>query len=144
MIKKIVFTILTILWMFIIFHFSNQKALDSTNNSQSFVRNTIVNVYKLFDSDASDEKLNKIVEAFDVPVRKTAHFIEYFILGMLILFMFKSYEIKNLYLMILVCFLYAISDEVHQLFIVGRSGSFIDVILDTLGSSLAILFFNRN
>lgn len=142
--SRIVFTLLTILWMFVIFHFSNQKAVDSTNNSQSFVRNTIVNVYKLFDSNASEEKLDEIVEIFDVPVRKIAHFIEYFILGVLVLFMFKSYGINNLYIMVLLCFLYATSDEIHQLFIIDRSGSFIDVILDTLGSSCAIFFFNRN
>lgn len=30
-------------------------------------------------------------------------------------------------------FLYAVSDEIHQLFVFGRSGNIPDVIIDTLG-----------
>jgi VanZ family protein len=45
--------------------------------------------------------------------------------------------------MILLCFLYASSDEIHQLFVPGRSGSFIDILLDTFGSSCAIVFLER-
>ena len=141
--RKIVLTILTILWMVTIFMFSNQKSYDSTNKSQSFVRSTIVNVYKLFDRNASDEKLESIVETFDVPVRKCAHFLEYFILGVLVFFTLNSYGIKNKYIMIMLCFLYASSDEIHQLFVLGRSGSLIDVLLDTLGSSCAIVILDR-
>ncbi len=123
--------------------FSNQKSYDSTNKSQSFIKNTIINVYKIFDSNASEEKLQSIVDTFDVPVRKCAHFLEYFILGVLVFFTLNSYGIKNIYIMILLCFLYASSDEIHQLFVPGRSGSFIDILLDTFGSSCAIVFLER-
>ena len=143
MIKKIIFTFLLVLWMVIIFMFSNQKSVASTEKSKSFVRSTIITIYKLFDSNASDEKLEEIVETFDVPVRKIAHFTEYFILGILVLFTFKSYNIKDIYLMILFCFLYACSDEIHQLFVPGRSGNFIDIIIDSLGSISSILIVNR-
>lgn len=141
--KRIIFTILSILWMGVIFSFSSKEAVESSKDSRSFITSTIVNVYKLFDSDASDEEIDKIVEVFDTPVRKLAHFTEYFILGILILLSFKSYGIQNIYLMILFCFLYAVSDEVHQLFVVGRYCSFFDVIVDSLGSSAAILIFRK-
>ena len=39
------------------------------------------------------------------------------------------------------CFLYACSDEVHQLFVPGRSGNIIDVGIDSIGSYFGILFF---
>lgn len=141
--KRIIFTILSILWMGVIFSFSSKEAVESSKDSRSFITSTIVNVYKLFDSDASDEEIDNIVEVFDTPVRKLAHFTEYFILGILILLSFKSYGIQNIYLMILFCFLYAVSDEVHQLFVVGRYCSFFDVIVDSLGSSAAILIFRK-
>lgn len=141
--KRIIFTILSILWMGIIFCFSSKEAVESSKDSRSFITSTIVNIYKLFDSDASDEKINEIVEIFNTPVRKLAHFTEYFVLGLLILLTFKAYGIYNIYLIILFCFLYAVSDEVHQLFVVGRYCSFFDVIVDTLGSSFAILFFRK-
>ena len=31
------------------------------------------------------------------------------------------------------CFIYACTDEFHQLFIAGRSGEFMDVMIDTMG-----------
>lgn len=39
---------------------------------------------------------------------------------------------------LLICVLYAISDEVHQKFIPGRSGEVRDVIIDTAGASVGI------
>ena len=35
-----------------------------------------------------------------------------------------------------ICFLYACTDEYHQLFIEGRAGQFTDVLIDTAGASL--------
>ncbi len=140
--KKVIFTSLTIIWMLIIFMFSNQKSVTSTENSQSLIRNTIVNIYKLFDRDASQEKLDKIVQTFDVPVRKLCHFTEYFILGILVLLMLKSYNINNIYLTILICFIYSCTDEIHQLFVPGRSGNIIDILIDTSGSIFFIILYN--
>ncbi len=129
--------------MGVIFGFSSREATISSKDSRSFITSTIVKIYKIFDSDASEEKINNIVEVFNAPVRKLAHFTEYFILGLLITLTFKSYGIQNIYLMILFCFLYAVSDEVHQLFVVGRYCSFFDVIVDTFGSSTAVAFFRK-
>ncbi len=139
--KKVILTILTIIWMLIIFMFSNQKSTVSTNNSQSLIKNTIVNIYKLFNQNATQEEIDNVVNTFDLPVRKLCHFTEYFILGILVLFTLKAYQINNLYITILICFIYACSDEFHQLFVDGRSGEVKDVILDTLGSvSFVILY----
>lgn len=140
--KRVIFTLLTIIWMLIIFMFSNQKSVTSTENSQSLIRNTIVNIYKLFDKDASQEKLDEIVQTFDVPVRKLCHFTEYFILGILVLLMLKSYNINNIYLTILICFVYSCTDEFHQLFVPGRSGNIIDIIIDTSGSIFFTILYN--
>ena len=141
--KKKVLTTITIIWMIIIFIFSNQPASASSNSSNSLIKNTIVRVYKLFNSNASEEDVAKIVEKYNYPVRKTAHFLEYLILGVLVLFTMKAYNIKNIYIMLLICFLYACTDEFHQLFIEGRSGNIKDVLIDTLGSLTGILFFHK-
>ena len=73
-------------------------------------------------------------------VRKTAHFTEYAILGALfylnlIQFPKLNSRIKKLLLPILFSFLYAITDEIHQIFVPGRSAQFRDVLIDTLGAS---------
>ena len=77
-------------------------------------------------------------------VRKTAHFTEYAILGALfylnlIQFPKLNSHIKKLLLPILFSYLYAITDELHQVFIPGRSAQFRDVLIDTLGASFGAI-----
>ena len=45
---------------------------------------------------------------------------------------------KTLFLCLLICFLYACTDEFHQLFR-ERTSSFIDVLIDTSGGLIAVL-----
>ena len=75
-------------------------------------------------------------------VRKTAHFIEYAILGSLFFLNLKNTPlglIKHpLAMSILFSFLYACTDELHQIFVPGRSAQFRDVLIDTLGASFGI------
>lgn len=139
MIKKVILTVATIIWMIVIFSFSNQQSEKSSHYSESFIENTIVNIYKLFDRNASEEKLKEVVATLNGPVRKLAHFTEYFILGILMFFMLREYNVRDIYVVILACFLYAVTDEIHQLFVAGRNGNFFDVLIDTSGSTLAVL-----
>lgn len=139
--KKIIYLILIILWMFLIFSLSNQKANESSKLSDSFIYKTICKTYKIFHSNVSDQKLDEIVCDYTVIVRKLAHFTIYFILGILVLLFIKEFKIEFKYtfiIPILICFIYAISDETHQLFVEGRSGELRDIIIDTLGSFLGI------
>ena len=143
LIKRIIFTSLTVLWMIMIFMFSNQSADASTGSSKSFTKKTIITIYKLFDKDASEERLNEIVDMLDPPVRKFGHFTEFLVLGILVFATLKAYGINNLYIAILICFLYSCSDEIHQLFITGRSGNILDITIDTFGSICGILILNK-
>ena len=62
----------------------------------------------------------------------------------LAIFLFMSvYEdnIKKAIIIAFLCtFLYACSDEFHQLFIPGRSGEFRDVMIDSTGGIIGIVF----
>ena len=129
--------------MIVIFIFSNQDASKSADYSDSLIKSTIVNIYKLFDNNPTEEKIEEIVETWDLPVRKLAHLTEYFILGVLMFLTLNSYNIKIIYIVILLCFLYAVSDEIHQLFVIGRYGNIIDVLIDTLGSTLGVFLVKR-
>ncbi|MBO5743146.1 MAG: VanZ family protein [Clostridia bacterium] len=46
---------------------------------------------------------------------------------------------KAFFITILICFVYAVSDEIHQFFVPGRACRILDVLIDTLGSSFFIL-----
>ena len=74
-------------------------------------------------------------------VRKTAHFTEYAILGSLFFLNLKSWQKSksstsmNILLSLIFSSLYACTDELHQIFVPGRSAQFRDILIDTLGAS---------
>ena len=134
--KKLIKITLVILWMTLIFLFSNQKADDSSKLSDGL----IVKVANIFvDKNLSTKDKEIILERYTTIVRKTAHFTIYLILGILVISLLLEYNIKHIILVSLItCLIYSISDEVHQLFIEGRSGEVRDVLIDTTGSLVGI------
>ena len=140
---KVVKICFLVLWMALIFSFSNQKDVESSNVSDGFIDRTVVKIYKIFNENITKEKENEIIEKYTYPIRKLAHYTLYFILGILSFLVVKDYSInkKLIIYSLLICFLYACSDEFHQLFIIGRSASIKDVIIDTFGSFCSISIF---
>ena len=141
--KKNVLKVLIVLWMFMIFMFSNQPGSESTRVSDGFISRTIGNVYRVFHKDVSSDDLVLIQQQYTHFIRKMAHFSLYMILGILVFSLFNEYNFRYLILYsLLFCILYAISDEVHQLFVVGRTGQVFDVLIDSCGSFSGILLFS--
>ena len=142
--KDKVLIILAIIWMGVIFMFSAQvsdESKSSSNKVTSAVVNTVIRIKK---ENISEEKRQKIIEDKTFIVRKTAHFTEYFILGLILILYLQTKEklaTKYIILAIIFCVLYATGDEIHQLFVDGRSCKIMDILIDTCGSSLAILGF---
>ena len=136
--RIIIKTLILIIWMIIIFWLSNQNS----SNSTDLTNGVIYNFFKIF--NISDESINFITSNIFFIIRKTAHFFEYFILGILFMNFFKEFNVsfnKIIKCSILCCLLYALSDEIHQLFVNGRSGSIIDVGVDSLGFLIGILLY---
>lgn len=130
--RKIISITLVILWMIIVFWFSSQIGDDSQVTSG----NTIRKIITFINNDIDKLKLEEIVEILQPIVRKLAHFTLYTLGGILIFNLFNSFKLKNrekIGYSLLVGALYAITDEVHQLFVLGRSGMIKDVFIDTLG-----------
>ena len=78
-------------------------------------------------------------------VRKAAHMSEYALLTLTFIYGFykNQYPIQKIMIYSLIgTFLYACSDEMHQLFIGGRAGQFTDVLIDTCGGCLTIIFYD--
>lgn len=81
-------------------------------------------------------------------IRKAGHVIEYFILGWLLFRAIRAdragWSWRWALAAIAVAALYAASDEWHQSFVPSRTPSVWDVLIDTIGASLAqVLFFFR-
>lgn len=132
--KKVINIILIILWMGLIFVLSNDTAEESSKKSDGLIVRCVQDIIK---RDLSTKEKEKVLKYLVKPVRKSAHFFLYFVLGILIINLFKSFELfnyKTILIAILLCFLYACSDEIHQLFIKGRSCEVRDILIDTIGS----------
>ena len=130
--RKIIYWSLLITWMIVIFVMSNQPAKISDSQSiglLNLLSRIGINVNGIF-----GELANFIV-------RKCAHFLEYMILALLVLNVLKLYfNMKQVIIITIVfVFLYACSDEIHQLFVPGREGAIRDVIIDTCGGITLVL-----
>lgn len=66
----------------------------------------------------------------DFIFKKTAHVIEYTVLFLL---WFRALGNKNPFQAIIFSIVYAFTDEIHQLFIPGRTGRLRDVGIDSIG-----------
>lgn len=76
-------------------------------------------------------------------VRKCAHMSEYAILAILFVQLYRNtcYFKYAVILSLVSSFLYACSDEIHQLFVEGRAGMFQDVMIDTIGAIIALMIW---
>lgn len=138
--KKIALICLIIFWMSLIFSFSSQTAKKSESLSDNVTLVAIDITARLTNQDISHNKQEKLIKQLRFYIRKTAHLSLYFVLGVLIFNLLKKYSInKQVLFSLIICFLYACSDEVHQYFVMNRTARLFDVLVDTLGSLIAIL-----
>lgn len=126
---------LVIVWMMIIFSFSNDPAVVSDGKSNFAL--DVVNSIGI-DLNSTFGELSNFI------IRKAAHFMEYFILYVLIFNALRNkISVKKaLYISLLITFLYACSDEIHQVFVPGREGRFRDVLIDTSGGIFGLLLIS--
>lgn len=131
--KVIISWIMVILWMTLIFYFSSQVRDESNQLSTGItvIISRIIEKINIFDFKIDIKTLNHIV-------RKLAHFSIYFILGILIINAIR----KSKYISLIICILYAITDEIHQSFVPGRGPSIKDVMIDSFGALIGILLFS--
>lgn len=123
--KKNYKLLLLIIWMIFIFIMSSFDG-----NASSSQSNFIVNIIMHITNIENKELISLIV-------RKMAHFTEYFILGILAYNYFKSKN-KSVLLPLILCIIYAISDELHQIFTPDRVFQLTDILIDSSGSILGI------
>lgn len=111
-----------------------EKSVETTNN------------WGITDKHPSSSKMKQVIDKLNTPLRKVAHASEYLILTILLIIALINSGIKGKKIFIialLICFLYACTDEYHQTFVKGRTGQFTDTLIDTMGGvigcSIAVL-----
>src|SRR5699024_8883543 len=122
-----------------IFYLSHQPAAASSSLSEG-VLSSILHMLP--------QEQGKEIALLHSLLRKSAHFIAYFILAILLSHALSSTQLKRattirrFCVVWVICFLYAISGVFHHTFIPGRSGRFRYVMIDSLGSLLGLLLYS--
>jgi len=131
--RKIFSRVLVVLWMGLIFYMSHTPATESNGMSMGITEGIVDVVEKVV--PGVDIELGE----FNHFVRKSAHFFSYLVLGVLVTNGLKRSEIKGYFgLAVVICVLYAVIDEIHQIYVPGRSGQITDVVLDSAGALVGI------
>jgi VanZ family protein len=124
-----------IIWMVLIFAFSSQGHDVSSGQSEGVVAAI---------QQATGLTLPETI------VRKMAHILLYATLGILAALLVREYTRPGWRLVLsaeIIVILYATSDEIHQLFIPGRSGEMRDVLIDStaglVGITIATLLYHH-
>lgn len=129
--------------MGMIFVFSSQPAELSNQTSGGIVQLILDLFFPGFENEdpASQAKISETVVLI---VRKGAHFTEYALLGLALLGHITAWSKRRRIsrpcpLALGIGALYAASDELHQIFVPGRSGELSDVLLDCAGVAAGIV-----
>ncbi len=144
-------------WMVFIFAMSAQPGDESGDLSGGITHMLVRIVNGIFSVGWSEAAELEVADMIHLPIRKIAHMTEYGVLAVLwygtcktvvapgvqsrkrnsrITVTGKAYGMAWI---LTVC--YAVTDEIHQIFVPGRSGNLIDVVIDALGAFLALLIF---
>lgn len=148
--KKIIYITLTIIWMIIIFIMSSMNTNESNGKSKQTIKKTVQKTTEISenigitDIKPTEKQVNETVNKLNFPLRKCAHATEYAVLAILIIFTLnsfwgKNYTIKKIVMAIIICFIYSLTDEYHQSFVLGRTCQFSDCLIDILGSLIMCL-----
>lgn len=135
--KAFLLWMLVLTWMCVIFYFSSKPISES--HAQSYFILEIAN--KVLNSLGIHSQI--VNDAVNFILRKTAHISEYAVLGVLLYTALLNSNIRRkkavFVCALVICILYSTSDEIHQIFVQGRSASIADVMIDTIGSCLGLI-----
>ena len=136
--KKLIFTIMTLLWIAVIFSFSLQPGEVSGDISGSLLQKVLEwfapRVFEQLETMPQEQ-----LEFWHTVLRKCAHFTEFAVLGVLssLTLLQTKVSCRDLSAMAF-CLMIAAMDETLQLFVDGRAGRVVDVMIDGAGALVGI------
>jgi VanZ family protein len=132
-----------VIMMIIIFIFSAKPAEVSDGTSTPLAA-ALLRVFEYFFGRINENVRPDLLDTANFIVRKTAHITEYIVLALCVswpLWINKLRDKKLMLIAFVCCVAYAGTDEIHQLFIEGRSGSLRDVGIDAIGCATGSILF---
>lgn len=134
--------ILVIVWMITVFCFSNQPGNTSGKTSSGVTTKVVETIIR--NKGKTENEKAEMIAKIDPIIRKVAHYSIYTLGGILIMNYIKTYKLKEerkMLISIITGTVYAITDEIHQYFVPGRSAMVTDVGIDALGVMTGVCIF---
>ena len=129
---------MVIAWAALIFIFSHQPAQVSKGLSVATTEFVIETMEKMSpDHGFEVSDLHRVV-------RKHAHFWLYLVLGIQVVHsvsLRSELRLRHVLIAFVCCVAYAISDEIHQLYVPGRGAQASDVLIDSAGVIVGIALY---
>lgn len=132
--KKLIKWIILFSWLLVIFMFSHQQ--NSGSATKEIISTTI--------SVKEEPKTEPLLDGINFIVRKSAHITEFIILTLILFSLTSEYtknEKKIILISIITCILCASGDELHQYFVPGRTALVTDVLIDSIGTIIALIIY---
>lgn len=154
--KKFFSIMLCILWMMFIYYNSSQDGTSSNGFTYKITDKLITISEQIQIENSNNIKVysspNKVVSSLinkdrvylNKILRKFAHVMEFLILSILLCNAFFTFGIKGRNPIIYVLFItlfYAVLDEYHQIYVIGRGSSVKDVLIDFIGGIIGMLIY---
>lgn len=149
--KRISFTVTgVVLAIFVgavlLFIFSNSaEPADASNNASEGAARILLGIFMPEFKHMSEAQQAREIASHQHLIRKLAHMAEYALLAALVTLLILQFAnmdgllLRVMVLAVVLCMLYAVTDEVHQLFVAGRTASPLDVLIDTGGAAIGSL-----
>lgn len=143
--RRILWSLCVVATMATIFGFSSQT-YDQTMKTSDVIVKPIENTVKKDSSEFESEKeeqdyIKKLEVKIDVAVRKSAHMIIFGVLALFVYMLCKSFGMSDadaIIMTLVICAVYAGSDELHQKFVDKRNSQFTDVCVDMFGAYVSL------
>lgn len=138
-ILRVILIILLITLFTTIFNFSGQDGEKSGSLSREITETVTKDIKSI--QQLEESKKEEVLDKIEHIIRKIAHFSLYTLVGILTMSLMSTYnlrQVKRVGVSLGIGVLYAISDELHQFFIPGRTPLMGDVFIDSFGVLIGI------
>ncbi len=154
------FLVGTLIWMGVIYFFSSQTATESSSLSLNISSDILTILNNLGMTAGNDLLKVENAGSFNGIIREVAHASVYFLLSVFVVNIFGTKKstgatantgttprtrttarrLSPYIIAFLICAAYALSDEIHQLFVPGRAFELFDLMMDCIGILVGLCF----
>lgn len=138
--KVVNFVLLTVMIIYITV-MSSMTGMTSGSASSGIVYNIVKGFFDTFNINVNAATFDNVFTITHSVLRKVMHMTEFAALTLCLIYTFE--HIKNsIFISAALAVCYAGADEIHQVFVDGRVGVYTDVLIDSVGIVIVVIFMS--